>query len=194
MMMPVKRTYWNSDLIFTRLVSLLLVVIALVLSPLQVEARAVHYEVKKQNISDVIDVLSDLSGVAVSKAGDIKGSIENWRVKADGVEVFQKLAKDAGLFMAFDGSTVILASKADTKTKVLESSSHNWASVRSLAKSLFPIMPEDALTYDTNANLVLVRGPAPFNEAIAGIVAKPKNTVVRIIRGGDVQDIQPQTK
>lgn len=155
-------------------------------------ARSVSYEVKRQALDSVIDTLSDLSGVAVVKAGAIPGTMENWSVRAEGVAVFEALARDANLFMAFDGAKVIIAARTDVRTTVLSSATYDWPTVQGVARSLYPIMPPDALRYDGKARVILVRGPSSFTEAISAIATRPTSGIVRVIKGGSIEDVNLQ--
>ncbi|MFD1745606.1 hypothetical protein ACFSE1_09060 [Rhizobium helianthi] len=163
-------------------------------SAIDVSARQVRYEVKSQPLTQVIDVLADLSGTPAQKLGEIPGKIENWIADGDGLAVFQQLAKDANLFLAYDGSRVIIASRTDTKTTILPLGNYDWPSAQAVVKSLYPIMPKDTLRFDAKAGVLSVRGPAVFNDTIAAILARPQNTTVKVIRGGNVQDLDLQQK
>lgn len=157
-------------------------------------SRQIRYEVKSQPLSQVIDVLADLSGTPAQKLGDIPGKIENWIADGDGLAVFQQLARDANLFLAYDGSRVILASRSDTKTMILPLGNYDWPSAQAVVKSLYPILPDDALRFDAKAGVLSVRGPAAFNDTVAAILSRPQNTTVKVIRGGNVQDLDLQKR
>ncbi len=153
-------------------------------------ARMISYEVKSQPLSDVLDILSDLSGIAVAKVGVIPGRLENWKVREEGIGVFEKLAKDASLFMAYDGSKVIVASRADVRTTVVPG--QDWETFRSLSQSLYPVMPDDALSYDAKTMVILVRGPPSFTGALTGLAPRPASGLVRVIKGGSIEDVNTQ--
>lgn len=177
----------------TMLSRMVIMLLALVFGASGALARNVVYEVKSQALSEVIDTLSDLSGMAVVKAGAIPGRLENWKVRAEGLGVFEALARDASLFMAYDGSRVIIASRAHLRTTIVPPG-QDWETFRSLARSLYPVMPEDALHYDAKTRTILVRGPASFTDAITGITSRPEGGVVRVIKGGSIEDVSTQSR
>lgn len=157
-------------------------------------ARYIRYEVKSQAVSQVIDTIADLSGTPVQKLGDIPGKIENWTTQGEGLAALQQLALDANLFLAYDGSRVILASRSDLKTTILPLGSYDWPSAKAVVNSIYPIIPDDTLRFDAQTGVLAVRGPSAFNDTIAALLARPQNTTVKVIRGGAIQDMDMQPK
>lgn len=171
-----------------------LITLASLASICPANARYIRYEVKSQAVTQVIDAIADLSGTPVQKLGEIPGKIDNWVAEGEGLATLQQLALDANLFLAYDGSRVILASRADLKTTILPLGSYDWPSAKAVVSSIYPILPDDTLRFDAKTGVLAVRGPAAFNDTVAALLARPQNTTVKVIRGGTIQDMDLQQK
>lgn len=158
-----------------------------------VEARTVRFEVKSQPLSQVIDIIADLAGIPVQKLGDVPGRLEKWSAHGEGIAVFQKLAQDANLFFAYDGTKAIVAASSEVKTTVLPLGNYDWVAAQNIIKTLYPIVPERTLRFDKATGMLTIRGPQLFNDTIAAVLAKPQNSTIKVIRGGALQEISPKS-
>ena len=156
-------------------------------------ARYVSFEVKSQSLSQAVDVIADLSGIPVQKLGELPGKLEHWAASGEGLDVFQKLAKDSNLFFAFDGTKAIVASANEIKTTVLPLGAYDWSSAQNIVKTLYPIVPDRTLRFDRAAGMLTIRGPQAFNDTIAAVLAKPQNSTIKVIRGGATQDLSTKS-
>lgn len=157
------------------------------------QARYIRFEVKSQPLSQVVDIISDLSGIPVQKLGELQGKLENWSGSGEGLAVFQRLAVDSNLFFAYDGTKAIISSTNEVKTTVLPLGNYDWAAAQNIVKTLFPIVPEKTLRFERATGMLTIRGPQVFNDAIAALLMKPQNSTIKIIRGGSMQELQTKS-
>jgi type II secretory pathway component GspD/PulD (secretin) len=167
----------------------------ILLAPLAAQAsaggQAVRLNVVSQPLADVVDTLSFMSGIPVTTSGKLTGQIDNWSVNEEGVAAFAALGRVNNLFVAFDGSRVIIAPKSEVATVLLEQKRRDWKVTRSAIDALFPVFPEDAIRYDATSGLVIVRGPAAFISAIETVLNRSTEDTVQVIKGGSVEMITP---
>ncbi|MGO7133552.1 hypothetical protein AB9E06_22130 [Rhizobium leguminosarum] len=167
----------------------------ILLTPLTAQATAgardIRLNVVSQPLADVVDTLSFMSGIPVTTSGKLTGQVENWSVKEEGVAAFAALGHVSNLFVAFDGSRVIIAPKSEVTTVILEQEKRSWVATRSAIKTVFPLLPEDAIQYDPSSNLVIVRGPAAFVSAVQTVLNRSTEQTVQVIKGGYVEMITP---
>jgi len=158
------------------------------LVPLHAEAATNRQEVRlnvvSQPVADVVDTLSFMSGIPVTTVGKLDGRVENWSVNEEGVAAFAALGRVSNLFVAFDGSRVILAPKSEVTTVVLERKKRNWSAAQGAIDTLFPFFPRDAIHHDATSDIVIVRGPAAFVSAVETVLSRSTEETVQIIRGG----------
>jgi type II secretory pathway component GspD/PulD (secretin) len=175
-----------------RIVSSLLIGL---LATAPVSAAAVEREVRlnvvSQPLGDVVETLSFMSGIPVTTVGTLNGKVENWSVKESGAEAFAKLGAVSNLFVAFDGSRMIIAPKQEITTVVFERKGKSWKTVKSAIHAMFPILPEDAIREDQASGLVLVRGPQVFVKAVEDVLSRQETDQIQIIKGGQVEVITP---
>lgn len=152
-------------------------------------ARYVQFEVKSQPLSQVVDTIADLAGIPVQKLGELQGRLEHWTASGDGIDVFQKLARDGNLFFAFDGTKAIISSASDVRTTVLPLANYDWAAAQNIVKTLYPIVPEKTLRFERATGMLTIKGPQVFNDTIAAVLAKPRNSPIQVIRGGATQEL-----
>lgn len=157
------------------------------------EARTLRFEVKSQELSQVIDIVADLAGIPVQKLGEVPGRLEKWSAHGEGIAVFQKLAQDANLFFAYDGTKAIIAASSEVKTTFLPLGSYDWIAAQNIVKTLYPIVPERTLRFDKATGMLTIRGPQLFNDTIAAVLTKPQNSTIKVIRGGALQEISPKS-
>ncbi|MBB5536488.1 hypothetical protein [Rhizobium giardinii] len=163
------------------------------LAPIRAEAAANGQEVRlnvvSQPVADVVDTLSFMSGIPVTIVGKLDGRLENWSVNERGVAAFAALGRVGNLFVAFDGSRVIVAPRSEVTTVVLEQKKRNWSAAQSAIDTLFPFLPGDAIHHDATSDIVIVRGPAPFVSAVETVLSRSTEETVQIIRGGTMETI-----
>ena len=168
------------------------VLIGLVLvGPASAEAnqRELRLNVVSQPLADVVETLSFMSGIPVTTVGKLSGTVQNWSVKEDGVEAFAKLGEASNLFVAFDGSRVIIAPKQEVATVIFERKSRSWKTMESAIHALFPLIPKDAVREDQDSGLVLVRGPQIFVKAVEDVLSRQATDEIRVIKGGQMEVI-----
>ena len=168
------------------------VLIGLVLAgPAFAEAnqRELRLNVVSQPLADVVETLSFMSGIPVTTVGKLSGTVQNWSVKEDGVEAFAKLGEASNLFVAFDGSRVIIAPKQEVATVIFERKGRSWKTMESAIHALFPLIPTDAVREDQDSGLVLVRGPQIFVKAVEDVLSRQATDEIRVIKGGQMEVI-----
>ncbi|ASY65760.1 hypothetical protein SJ05684_b47780 (plasmid) [Sinorhizobium sojae CCBAU 05684] len=174
-----------------RLHRLLYAILALSMPAALGEANAqyVRLEVVSQPLADVVATLSFMSGIPVTTIGSLSGTVENLSVKDEGIAAFAALGRASNLFVAYDGSRVIVAPKSEVETVVLERGGRSWRSARSAVDALFPLYPEDAIVHDAESDVLIVRGPAAFVEAIEKLLSQSGGETVQVIRGGVLEAV-----
>jgi hypothetical protein len=168
-----------------------LVIGFLVAAPISVTAneREVRLNVISQPLGDVVDTLSFMSGIPVTTIGTLNGKVENWSVRESGVQAFAKLGSISNLFVAFDGSRIIIAPKQEITTVIVEPKGRNWNTAHSAISALFPLLPEDAVHEDHASGLVLVRGPQMFVKAVEDVLSRQEADRIEVIKGGKMEVI-----
>ncbi|HXV29579.1 MAG TPA: hypothetical protein VD840_04520 [Sinorhizobium sp.] len=174
-----------------RLHRLLFALLALSAPAALAEARAqdVRLDVVAQPLADVVATLSFMSGIPVTTVGTLSGTVENWSVKDEGIAAFAALGRASNLFVAYDGSRMIVAPKSEVETVVLERGGRSWRSARSAVDALFPLYPADAIVHEAESDVVIVRGPSAFVTAIEKLLSQPGGETVQIIRGGVLEAV-----
>ncbi len=153
------------------------------------DARYIRFEVKSQPLSQVVDVVSDLAGIPVQKLGDLQGKLEHWSASGEGLDVFQKLARDGNLFFAFDGTKAIISSMNEVKITMLPLGNYGWLAAQNIVRSLYPIVPDRTLRFDQTTGMLTIRGPQVFNDSIVAVLGKPQNSTIKVIRGGETTEL-----
>ncbi|MCZ4093500.1 hypothetical protein [Sinorhizobium psoraleae] len=148
------------------------------------DARSVHLSVISQPLAQVVETLSFITGIPVTAVGTLSGTVENWSVSGSGVEAFMALGEAANLFVAFDGSRMVLSPKGETNTVVLEQRARNWSVARNAIRALFPIYPEAAIQHDPVSDVLIVRGPPIFVSAVEKVVNLSSEKRIQIFKGG----------
>ncbi|WEO69413.1 hypothetical protein [Rhizobium rhizogenes] len=171
------------------------IALLILLAPLTVQAAAsgqdIRLNIVSQPVADVVDTLSFMSGIPVTTTGKLTGQVENWSVKEEGVAAFEALGRVSNLFVAFDGSRVIIAPKSEVSTVILEQKRRGWKVTRSAIDALFPLYPDDAIRYDPASDLVIVRGPTAFVSAVETVLNRSTVETVQVIKSGHVEMITP---
>jgi type II secretory pathway component GspD/PulD (secretin) len=169
------------------------IALLIMLAPLQAGAAADGQEVRlnvvSQPVAEVVDTLSFMSGIPVTTVGKLEGRVENWSVNERGVTAFAALGRISNLFVAFDGSRVIVAPKSEVTTVVLEQKKRNWSTAKSAIDTLFPFFPDDAIHHDAASDIVIVRGPTAFVSAVETVLSRSTEDTVQVIRGGTMETI-----
>jgi type II secretory pathway component GspD/PulD (secretin) len=170
---------------------LLFAFLALSMPAALAEARAqdVRLDVVSQPLADVVATLSFMSGIPVITMGTLSGTVENWSVKDEGIAAFAALGRASNLFVAYDGSRMIIAPKSEVETVVLERGGRSWRSARNAVDSLFPLYPDDAIMHEAESDVVIVRGPSAFVAAIEKLLSQPGGETVQVIRGGVLETV-----
>lgn len=169
-------------------------ILAAVLACTSAQAHEVRLDVLSQPVTEVVDTLSELTGIPVRKAGDIPGQLENWSVDADGLAAFQKLGAASNLFIAFDGVHVIVASEESIETTAFESDMHDWHSLKQSLENFFPVLPKKAVEYNESTGMVVVRGPASLNQTVQDILSRPVSSKVTVIKSGSLRVLDLHTR
>ncbi|MGV1857557.1 hypothetical protein [Rhizobium rhizogenes] len=171
------------------------IALLILLAPLTAQAAAsgqdIRLNVVSQPVADVVDTLSFMSGIPVTTTGKLTGQVENWSVKEEGVAAFEALGRVSNLFVAFDGSRVIIAPKSEVSTVILEQKRRGWKVTRTAIDALFPLYPDDAIRYDPASDLVIVRGPTAFVSAVETVLNRSTVETVQVIKSGHVEMITP---
>ncbi|MBP2444053.1 hypothetical protein [Rhizobium leguminosarum] len=149
--------------------------------------REVRLDVVSLPLSDVVQTLSFMSGIPVTTVGTLSGKVEHWSVREKGAKAFIKLGDASNLFVAYDGSRIIIAPKQEVSTVVLDRGGRSWKTEQSAIRALFPLLPEDALREDSASGLVLVRGPAVFTKAVEDVLSRPQDDSIKVIKGGQLE-------
>lgn len=151
--------------------------------------RELRLNVVSQPLADVVETLSFMSGIPVTTVGKLSGTVQNWSVKENGVEAFAKLGDASNLFVAFDGSRVIIAPKQEVATVIFERKGRSWKTMESAIHALFPLLPTDAVREDQGSGLVLVRGPQIFVKAVEDVLSRQATKEIRVFKGGQIEVI-----
>ncbi|MDX0177421.1 hypothetical protein GOD71_27055 [Sinorhizobium medicae] len=174
-----------------RIASALLIGIVLIGSAsAEASQRELRLDVVAQPVADVVDTLSFMSGIPVTTVGKLTGLVQNWSVNESGVEAFAKLGNASNLFVAFDGSRVIIAPKQEVATVIFERKGRSRNMTISAIHALFPLLPEDAVRQDQDSGLVLVRGPQIFVKAIEDVLSRQETEEIRVFNGGQMEVIR----
>lgn len=165
---------------------------AVVLSMLAADAQAatgrpVRLSVVSQPVGEVMETLAFMSGLPVTTIGKPSGAVENWSVTGDGLSAFEQLGEVAGLFVAYDGTRVIVAPHTEVTTTVFSDGGRDWRKVEETVRALFPRFPDDALQHDPASASIIVRAPAAFTAAVSPVLNRSARRTVRIYRGGRLQ-------
>lgn len=155
----------------------------------EVRAQDVRLDVVSQPLADVVATLSFMSGIPVTTVGSLSGTVENWSVMDEGIAAFAALGKASNLFVAYDGSRMIIAPKSEVETVVLERGGRSWRSARSAVDALFPLYPDDAIVHEAESDVVIVRGPSAFVAAIEKLLGQSGGETVQVIRGGVLETV-----
>ncbi len=126
--------------------------------PAGASEREVRLDVVSLPLGDVVQTLSFMSGIPVTTVGTLSGKVEHWSVRESGAKAFVKLGDASNLFVAYDGSRIIIAPKQEVSTVVLDRGGRSWKTEQNAIRALFPLLPDDALREDPASGLVLVRG------------------------------------
>ncbi len=148
------------------------------------DVRNVRLKVISQPVSQVVETLAFMTGIPVTPVGTLNGTVENWTVDGSGVEAFRALGEAANLFVAFDGSRMVISPKSEINTVVLEQRTRSWDVARNAVRALFPIYPETAIQYDPTSDVLIVRGPPIFVSAVEGVLNRSMEKTVQVFKGG----------
>ncbi|MBB4293126.1 type II secretory pathway component GspD/PulD (secretin) [Rhizobium leguminosarum] len=149
--------------------------------------REVRLDVVSLPLGDVVQTLSFMSGIPVTTVGTLSGKVEHWSVQESGAKAFVKLGDASNLFVAYDGSRIIIAPKQEVSTVVLDRGGRSWKTEQNAIRALFPLLPDDALREDVASGLVLVRGPAVFVKAVEDVLSRPQDDSIKVIKGGQLE-------
>ncbi|WFU04599.1 hypothetical protein QA648_27890 (plasmid) [Rhizobium sp. CB3171] len=161
--------------------------------PLSAKAgdREVRLDVVSLPLGDVVQTISFMSGIPVTTVGTLTGKVEHWSVRENGAKAFVKLGDASNLFVAYDGSHVIIAPKQEVSTVVLDRSGRRWKTEQNAIRALFPVLPDDALREDAASGLVLVRGPGVFIKAVEDVLSRQHADSIKVIKGGKLEILTP---
>ncbi|MBB4576795.1 hypothetical protein [Rhizobium lentis] len=149
--------------------------------------REVRLDVVSLPLGDVVETLSFMSGIPVTTVGTLSGKVEHWSVRESGAKAFVKLGDASNLFVAYDGSRIIIAPKQEVSTVVLDRGDRSWKTEQNAIRALFPLLPDDALREDPASGLVLVRGPAVFTKAVEDVLSRQEADSIKVIKGGQLE-------
>lgn len=177
----------------TRVLSSLFFTLLAFTEPANAELKRVNIDVVSLPLAEVMDALSLMSGIPVTTIGKPKGTVERWAFKGDGVSAFEALAEIGNLFVAFDGSRMIVSPRSEATTTVFDGTRGRWPEIKSSMKILFPRYPKDSVQYDQVRGTVIVRGPSEFAQAIGSIVNRPSQKI-KFFKGAKVEvlDLGPE--
>lgn len=164
-----------------------------VASTASADARRVRLNVISQPVSQVVETLTFMTGIPVTHVGTLNGTIENWTVDSSGVEAFRALGEAANLFVAFDGTRMVISPKSEMNTVVLERRARSWVVARNAVRALFPMYPEAAIQHDPTSDVLIVRGPPAFVSAIETVLNRSMEKTVRVFKGGVAEVVTVQS-
>ncbi|MDQ0456397.1 hypothetical protein [Rhizobium paknamense] len=160
--------------------------------PMYAEPETLRLKVISEPLREVVDTLSYMSGLPVSVVGTLDGRVEGWTLEAaGGLDAFARLGADYRLFVAYDGSRIIVAARDNLSTRLFDGHMMNWNSAQSLVRALYPVLPEDALQKDKASGMIVLRGPDTVVKAIAEVLSRPDDRDIQVIRSGHVQVVKP---
>ncbi len=172
-----------------RISSLVLSAALLASSPAMAEGGDIQLNVISQPASEVVETLSFMSGIPVTTAGKLDGRIENLTISGDPVEAFAKLGRAGNLFVAFDGTRVIISPKSELSTAVFPRKGSAWLSAKRAIDALFPLYPPEAIAHEPTSDVLIVRGPPIFVSTIETLLNRSRKATVQIVRGGKVETL-----
>lgn len=170
----------------TRVLSFLVFTLVAFTQPANAELKHVHIDVVSLSLTEVMDALSLMSGIPVTTIGKPKGTVERWSFKGDGVSAFEALGEIGNLFVAFDGSRMIVSPRSEAAATVFEGARGRWPEIKSSMKILFPRYPKDSIQYDQMRGTVIVRGPSEFAQAVGTIINRPSQKI-KFFKGAKVE-------
>ncbi|MCF3641585.1 hypothetical protein LXM94_16555 [Rhizobium sp. TRM95111] len=157
--------------------------------PAMAERSDIRLSVISQPASEVVETLSFMSGIPVTTAGTLSGRIENLTISGDPVQAFATLGRAGNLFVAFDGTRVIVSSKSELSTAVFPRKGSEWASMKRAIDALFPLYPAEAIEHEPTSDILIVRGPPIFVSTIETLLNRSRKTTVQVVRGRQVDTL-----
>lgn len=172
-----------------RIPSLALFAALLGSSAAMAERGDIRLNVISQPASEVVETLSFMSGIPVTTAGTLSGRIENLTISGDPVEAFATLGRAGNLFVAFDGTRVIVAPKSEMSTAVFPRKGSAWEGAKRAIDMLFPLYPPEAIAHEPTSDILIVRGPPIFVSTIETLLNRSRKATVRVMRGGKLETL-----
>jgi len=147
--------------------------------------RRLQISILDQPLAAMLETLFEVAHTQITIISVPERQVERWQFTGTVREVLERVSRDFGLFVVFDGVRFRVYDSKDSVVERVELAGASPSAVRAAVAKFYPTLPGEVFQTDASTNTMYVRAPPAIVDTVKNIASSLKTpAAIEIIRYG----------